>query len=55
MGSATHSLHPLIPAEHEGKALEEIVTVSNASNIDLILVDAEAGQREKTWKCFFHW
>ena len=55
MGSATYSLDPLVPAEHEGKALEEVVAVSHASHIDLTLVDAEGCQGEETWKCFFHW
>ena len=44
MGSATHSLHPIIPTEHERKALEKVVAVSDSSNIDLTLIDAEAGQ-----------
>ena len=51
MGSTAHFLDPLIPAEHESKALEEVVAVPDASDIDLGLVDAEACQREKT---FFH-
>ena len=55
MRSAALSLHPLIPTKHERKTLEEVVAVFYASDIDLTLVDAEACQREKTWKCFLHW
>ena len=53
MRPAAHLLHPLIAAESEGKALEEIVAAADASHVDPRLVNTGAGQGEKTGKCFF--
>ena len=53
MRPAAHPLHPLIAAESEGKALEEIVAAADASDVDPHLVDTGAGQWEEAGKCFF--
>ena len=53
MRPAAHPLHPLIAAESEGKALEEIVAAADASHVDPHLVNAGAGQGEETRECFF--
>ena len=53
MRPAAHSLDPLIAAESEGKALEEIVTAADSSHVDPGLVDAGAPQWEETRECFF--
>ena len=53
MRPAAHPLHPLIAAESEGKALEEIVTAADASHIDPHLVDAGACQWKEAGKRFF--
>ena len=53
MRPAAHPLDPLIAAESEGKALKKIVAAADASHVDPGLVDAGAGQGEKTGKCFF--
>ena len=42
MRPAAHPLDPLIAAESEGKALEEIVAAADASHVDPHLVDAGA-------------
>ena len=47
MRPAAHPLHPLIAAESEGKALEEIVAAADASHVDPHLVDAGARQWEE--------
>ena len=52
MRPAAHPLHPLIAAESEGKALEEIVAAADASHVDPGLVDTGAGQWEETRECF---
>ena len=43
MRPAAHPLHPLIAAESECKALEEIVAAADASHVDPGLVDTGAG------------
>ena len=53
MRPAAHPLHPLIAAESEGKALEEIVAAADASHVDPHLVDAGARQWEEAGECFF--
>ena len=53
MRPAAHPLHPLIAAESEGKALEEIVTAADATDIDPGLIDAGAGQWKEAGECFF--
>ena len=53
MRPAAHPLHPLIAAESEGKAPEEIVTAADTSHVDPRLVNAGAGQWEETRECFF--
>ena len=52
MRPAAHPLHPLIAAESEGKALEEIVAAADSSHVDPHLVDAGARQGEKAGECF---
>ena len=53
MRPAAHPLDPLIAAESEGKALEEIVAAADASHVDPHLVDAGARQWEEAGKGFF--
>jgi len=53
MRPAAHPLYPLIAAESEGKAFEEIVAAADASHVDPGLVDAGAGQWEETGERFF--
>ena len=53
MRPAAHPLDPLIAAESECKALEEIVAAADASHVDPPLVDAGAGQWEEARECFF--
>ena len=53
MRPAAHPLHPLIAAESEGKAPEEIVAAADATDVDPHLIDAGARQWEETWECFF--
>ena len=53
MRPAAHPLHPLIAAESEGKALEEIVAAADTSHVDPCFVDAGAGQWEKAGEGFF--
>ena len=53
MRPAAHLLHPLIAAESEGKALEEIVAAADASHVDPHLVDTGARQWEEAGECFF--
>ena len=52
MRPAAHPLDPLIAAESEGKALEEIVTAADASHVDPHLVDAGARQWEDAGEGF---
>ena len=53
MRPAAHPLHPLIAAESECKALEEIVAAADTSHVDPRFVDAGAGEWEETRECFF--
>ena len=53
MRPAAHLLHPLIAAESEGKAFEEIVAAADASHVDPHLVDAGAGEWEEAGERFF--
>lgn len=53
MRPAAHPLHPLIAAESEGKALEEIVAAADPSHVDPHLVDTGARQWEEAGECFF--
>ena len=47
MRPAAHPPHPLIAAESEGKALEEIVAAADASHVDPRFVDTGARQWEE--------
>ena len=53
MRPAAHPLHPLIAAESEGKALEEIVAAADSSHVDPHLVNAGARQWEEAGERLF--
>ena len=53
MRPAAHLLHPLIAAESEGKALEEIVAAADSSHVDPSFVDTGARQWEEAGECIF--